>query len=190
MPQRTVAQRKDITQLARELWAAGDAPAFSAAIYKASKMLDSLHDFADSWDRRAQAQADEAEAYEADEDGPLAACGICGEQIEVAVLAVGDCPCCDSIIAEVERQELERVVYVPSALTPAEARAMDKALFERSRGLRPQVVGRFAFVPSRSAGGTVYRTALDGSSCNCAAGEAGRLCWHRMAVVLEHELAA
>lgn len=81
-------------------------------------------------------------------------------------------------------------VYVPSALDPHEQRAMDKALFERARGLRPQVVGRFAFVPSRTTGGTVYRTALDGSSCNCDAGERGRLCWHRMAVVLERELAA
>jgi hypothetical protein len=81
-------------------------------------------------------------------------------------------------------------IYVPSAIEPHEQRAVDKALFERARGIRPQVVGRFAFVPSRTSGGTVYRTALDGSSCNCDAGEHGRLCWHRMIVVLESELAA
>jgi hypothetical protein len=81
-------------------------------------------------------------------------------------------------------------LYVPSALDPHEQRAMDKAIFERARGIRPQVVGRFAFVPSRTTGGTVYRTALDGSSCNCEAGEHGRICWHRFAVILEKELAA
>ena len=67
-------------------------------------------------------------------------------------------------------------VYVPSALEPHEQRAMDKALFMRASGLVPQVVGRFAFVPSRTTGGTVYRTALDGSSCTCEAGQHGRLC--------------
>jgi hypothetical protein len=81
-------------------------------------------------------------------------------------------------------------LYVPSALEPHEQRAMDKAMFERARGIRPQVVGRHAFVPSRTTGGVVYRTALDGSACNCDAGEHGRLCWHRMIVVLERELAA
>src|SRR5687767_2626452 len=47
-------------------------------------------------------------------------------------------------------------VYVPSALEPHEQRAVDKAIFERARGIVPQLVGRFWFVPSRTTGGTVY----------------------------------
>jgi hypothetical protein len=79
-------------------------------------------------------------------------------------------------------------VYVPSALEPHEQRAVDKAMFERGRGIVPQLVGRFWFVPSRTTGGTVYRVTLD--TCTCKAAEAGRLCWHRALIGLERELAA
>jgi len=79
-------------------------------------------------------------------------------------------------------------VYVPSALEPHEQRAVDKAIFERARGIVPQLVGRFWFVPSRTTGGTVYRVTLD--SCTCEAFTHGRLCWHRALIGLERELAA
>jgi hypothetical protein len=79
-------------------------------------------------------------------------------------------------------------LYVPSALEPHEQRAVDKAIFERARGIVPQLVGRFWFVPSRITGGTVYRVTLD--SCTCEAFTHGRLCWHRALIGLERELAA
>jgi hypothetical protein len=46
-------------------------------------------------------------------------------------------------------------LYVPSALEPHEQRAVDRALYQRARGIVPQLVGRFWFVPSRTTGGTV-----------------------------------
>lgn len=79
-------------------------------------------------------------------------------------------------------------VYLPSALEPHEQRAVDKALFERARGIVPQMVGRFWFVPSRMTGGVVYRTTPD--SCTCEAFEHGRLCWHRCLIGIEREIAA
>lgn len=79
-------------------------------------------------------------------------------------------------------------VYVPSALDPHEARAVDKALYMRASGIVPRLIGRHWFVPSRTQGGVIYRTTEH--ECTCEAGQHGRYCWHRALIGIERELAA
>lgn len=164
----------EVTALARELWVNDEGgESFTTAIYRATKLVTTLADFADAWDAQSAAMRDESEAYEASD--PMSQCDRCNEWIEDAVLETG-CPSCHA--AELD---LDRLLYVPSALTPAEQRAMDKALYQLARGIEIERVGRFWMVPSRTSGGTVYRTT--GESCSCAAGQAGKpICWHRFAV--------
>ena len=139
-----------ITALAKEIWVQGDAADFTAAIRLAGTLITPLQDFADAWDAQSAAMRDESEAYEASD--PMSQCDRCNEWIEDAVLETG-CPSCHA--AELD---LDRLLYVPSALTPAEQRAMDKALYQLARGIEIERVGRFWMVPSRTSGGTVYRT--------------------------------
>jgi hypothetical protein len=161
----------EITALAGEIWVQGDAADFTAAIRLAGKLITPLQDFADAWDAQSAAMLGESEAYERSD--PMSQCTSCDEWIEDAVLADG-CPSCAAATLE-----LETLLYVPSALTPAEQRAMDKALYQLARGIIVERVGRFWMVPSRTSGGTVYRTTRE--SCSCPAGEASRPCWHRFA---------
>jgi hypothetical protein len=77
----------------------------------------------------------------------------------------------------------------------AQARALDKAAYEVARGaysLTLADAGGALLVPSRSAGGVVYRVTQAG--CSCTAGDKGAVCWHRdglyEAVLLARDIVA
>ena len=162
-----------------------------AAFIVAEHELPALLAYARDWDAYAGAIAtwgmDEAEAAELDELEPIETCGDCGVSLPISEMIEG-CPACHAEHLEYERQQLERVLYVPEAVDdPRVARAMDRALYMKAGGASARQVGRHWFVASRSSS-AVYR--VTEHSCSCAAGERNVPCWHVALVTIQCELAA
>lgn len=175
-PNTPIDRTAEVCALAWQLYDDNLVDGYEDALRKAERHLDALLTFAVEWDAQAEADPElpAANNWTDEQLGDLA-----------ALLTPEAADALDALLTDLPAPE---PVYIPSALEPHEQRAVDKAIFERARGIVPQLVGRFWFVPSRTTGGTVYRVTPD--SCTCEAFTHGRLCWHRCLIGLEHELAA
>jgi hypothetical protein len=67
-------------------------------------------------------------------------------------------------------------------LSAARERARVKAQYHLAGGLELRRVGSAVLVPSGTRGGTIHR--VEGGACSCEAAQAGRVCWHVLAVEL------
>ena len=179
-------------ELGWELFATTYGLDVEGAFIAAERELPALLSYARAWDTYAAGVCGqvlgEAEAAELDEaELDLVDCSRCGELLPAVEMELG-CPSCHAAELERQRQQLERVVYMPDAVDdPRVARAIDRALFMKAGGALARRVGRHWFVASRTSS-AVYR--VTEHSCSCPAGERQIPCWHVALVTIERELAA